>query len=73
MFTVFADSSVALFNLLYSLKNCSIPYIFLAKGRRQKAPELIREGTGQKVYYWYVVARAVRAVLTFMATAISSD
>jgi hypothetical protein len=63
MFTVFADSSVALFNLLYSLKNCSIPYIFIAKAegrpeliRGQKAPEFIREGAGQKVYYWYVVA-----------------
>jgi hypothetical protein len=38
-----------------------------AEGRGQKA-----EGRRQKVYYyWYVVVLAVRAVLTFMATAIA--
>jgi hypothetical protein len=36
--------------------------IDIAKGRRQKAQ-------GFYVYYWYVVVSAVRAVLTFMATA----
>ncbi len=40
-------------------------FIFIAKGRRQRA-----EGRGQKVYYWYVVVSAVKSVLTFMATAI---
>jgi hypothetical protein len=29
------------------------------------------QGRGQKGYYWYVVARAVKFVLTFMATAIA--
>jgi hypothetical protein len=29
------------------------------------------EGKGQKIYYWYVVIRAVKSVLIFMATAIS--
>jgi hypothetical protein len=36
--------------------------------KRQKA-----EGRGQKGYYWYVVTKAVRPVLTFMATAINDD
>jgi hypothetical protein len=38
----------------------------IAKGRRKRAE-------GFYVYYWYLVISAIKSVLTFMATAISSS
>jgi hypothetical protein len=40
-------------------------YRHIAKGRRL-------QGKGQKNYYWYVVVSAVKSVLTFLATAITT-